>query len=149
MSGADEIVASIAGTPGYMSPQQLRGHAPDVRHDVWSFGCVLWECLTGTQLFKGETVSDSLAAILRKDPDWSLLPGDTPPTFLWHTADGAGVPVENSLLFAQALSAHEVPHELHVYHSGRHGLGLAPEFPHIATWIATFILLSSAVPTRC
>ncbi|MGI5817107.1 MAG: alpha/beta hydrolase [Armatimonadota bacterium] len=60
---------------------------------------------------------------------------DTPPSFLWHTADDAGVPVQNSLLFAQALSAHQVPFELHVYRSGRHGLGLAGEFPHIATWI--------------
>lgn len=60
---------------------------------------------------------------------------DTPPTFLWHTADDAGVPVQNSLLFAQALSAHRVPYELHVYRSGRHGLGLAPEFPRIATWM--------------
>jgi acetyl esterase/lipase len=59
---------------------------------------------------------------------------ETPPTFLWHTADDAGVPVENSLLFAQALSAHRVPHELHVYQSGRHGLGLAEEDPHVASW---------------
>ncbi|HCU38095.1 MAG TPA: alpha/beta hydrolase [Armatimonadetes bacterium] len=60
---------------------------------------------------------------------------DTPPAFLWHTADDPGVLVQNSLLFAQALSAHGVPYELHVYRSGRHGLGLAPEFPHIATWM--------------
>lgn len=60
---------------------------------------------------------------------------DTPPTFLWHTADDAGVPVENSLHFALALSAHKVPHEVHVYRSGNHGLGLATTFPHIATWI--------------
>ncbi len=58
----------------------------------------------------------------------------TPPTFLWHTAEDGGVPVENSLLFAQALSAHNVPFELHVYPQGRHGLGLAPEDPHVATW---------------
>lgn len=61
--------------------------------------------------------------------------GDTPPTFLWHTADDAGVPVENALQFAAALSANRVQYELHVYREGRHGLGLAPEFPHIATWI--------------
>lgn len=60
---------------------------------------------------------------------------DTPPTFLWHTADDPGVPVENSLQFAQALSAHGVPFELHVYRSGRHGLGLASDLPHVATWI--------------
>jgi acetyl esterase/lipase len=60
---------------------------------------------------------------------------DTPPTFLWHTADDAGVPVQNSLLFAQALSANDVEYELHVYRSGQHGLGLAPELPHIASWM--------------
>jgi acetyl esterase/lipase len=60
---------------------------------------------------------------------------ETPPTFLWHTADDPGVPVENSLLFAQALSTNEVPFELHVYRSGRHGLGLGSDLPHIATWI--------------
>jgi len=60
---------------------------------------------------------------------------DTPPTFLWHTADDGGVPVMNSLMFAEGCTANGVPFELHVYRSGRHGLGLAPEFPHIATWI--------------
>ena len=60
---------------------------------------------------------------------------DTPPAFLWHTADDEGVPVENSLFFAQALRDHGVPFELHVYPHGRHGLGLAPDDPHIATWM--------------
>lgn len=59
---------------------------------------------------------------------------DTPPTFLWHTANDPGVPVENSLMFAKALSANEIPFELHVYPSGRHGLGLAAGNPHISTW---------------
>lgn len=59
----------------------------------------------------------------------------TPPAFLWHTADDPAVPVENSLEFAMALRRHDVPFELHVYPSGRHGLGLAPEHPHIATWM--------------
>jgi dipeptidyl aminopeptidase/acylaminoacyl peptidase len=59
---------------------------------------------------------------------------ETPPTFLWHTAEDGSVPVENSLLFAAALHKHGVPFELHVYPHGRHGLGLAPEDPHVATW---------------
>ncbi|MFC5467999.1 alpha/beta hydrolase [Cohnella suwonensis] len=59
---------------------------------------------------------------------------DTPPTFLWHTADDGAVPVENSLMFAAALGKNKVPFELHVYESGRHGLGLAEEDPHVATW---------------
>lgn len=59
---------------------------------------------------------------------------DTPPTFLWHTADDEAVPVENAILFASALSKNKVPFELHVYEKGRHGLGLAEEDPHVATW---------------
>ncbi|MFX3632060.1 MAG: alpha/beta hydrolase [Candidatus Pristimantibacillus sp.] len=59
---------------------------------------------------------------------------ETPPTFLWHTADDAGVPDHNSLMFAQALSRNKVPYELHVYESGRHGLGLASDEPEVHTW---------------
>ncbi|MDX1390268.1 MAG: protein kinase, partial [Acidobacteriota bacterium] len=69
----------ILGTAAYMSPEQARGKLVDRRADLWSFGCVLYECLTGEGLFKGETISDSLAAVLRKSPDWSLLPEATPP----------------------------------------------------------------------
>lgn len=58
----------------------------------------------------------------------------TPPTFLWHTADDAAVPVENSLMFASALSRHKVPFELHVYESGRHGLGLAADQVGVRAW---------------
>ena len=62
--------------------------------------------------------------------------GDTPPTFLWHTADDAGVPVENALLFAGALRRNGVPFALHVYPHGKHGLGLAPDDPIVGTWPA-------------
>jgi len=58
----------------------------------------------------------------------------TPPTFLFHTADDAGVPVENSLLFAAALRRANVPYELHVYQSGRHGVGLAKDHPTLGSW---------------
>lgn len=59
---------------------------------------------------------------------------DTPPTFLWHTADDAGVPVENSLLYASALRRHEVPFALHIFPHGRHGLGLATGDPEVEAW---------------
>jgi acetyl esterase/lipase len=58
----------------------------------------------------------------------------TPPAFLWHTSDDQRVPVKHSLLFAEALRQHGVPFELHVYRQGRHGLGLAGESPHVASW---------------
>ncbi|TVY04371.1 alpha/beta hydrolase [Cohnella terricola] len=59
---------------------------------------------------------------------------DTPPTFLWHTTDDDVVPVENALMFAAALGRNKVPYDLHVYETGRHGLGLAEGDPHTATW---------------
>jgi len=70
----------VLGTAAYMSPEQARGRPLDKRTDIWSFGIMLYECLTGTLLFQGETANDSIGAILHKDPDWSLLPPDTPPT---------------------------------------------------------------------
>ncbi|MDQ5870973.1 MAG: serine/threonine-protein kinase [Acidobacteriota bacterium] len=68
----------ILGTAAYMSPEQARGRPVDKRTDVFSFGCVLYECLTGQRAFPGDTVSDSLAAILRAEPDWDALPANTP-----------------------------------------------------------------------
>jgi eukaryotic-like serine/threonine-protein kinase len=68
----------ILGTATYMSPEQAKGRAADKRSDVWAFGCVLFEMLTGTRAFSGDDVSDTLAAILRSEPDWNKLPGATP-----------------------------------------------------------------------
>lgn len=70
----------ILGTAGYMSPEQARGRSVDKRTDIWSFGCVLFECLSGARLFSGETATDSIGAILHKEPEWALLPPGTPPT---------------------------------------------------------------------
>jgi serine/threonine protein kinase len=71
--------ATILGTAAYMSPEQVRGRALDRRTDIWSFGCVLYELLTGRQAFQGDTVSDTLAAVLRAEPDWTALPTSIPP----------------------------------------------------------------------
>ncbi len=68
----------ILGTAAYMSPEQARGRPVDRRADNWGFGCVLYEMLTGRRAFHGETVSDTIAAILRGDVDWLLLPPETP-----------------------------------------------------------------------
>ncbi|MEK7751052.1 MAG: protein kinase, partial [Acidobacteriota bacterium] len=68
----------ILGTAAYMAPEQARGSGVDKRCDIWSFGVVLFEMLTGKKLFASQTVSDTLAAVLRADVDWNVLPGDTP-----------------------------------------------------------------------
>jgi len=71
-------VGVILGTAAYMSPEQARGRASDRRADIWAFGCVLFEMLTGTRAFPGDDVTDTLAGIVRGEPDWSALPADTP-----------------------------------------------------------------------
>jgi Tol biopolymer transport system component len=66
------------GTPAYMSPEQARGRALDRRTDVWAFGCVLHETLTGKRVFAGDTVADTLSHVLQHQPDWTALPDATP-----------------------------------------------------------------------
>lgn len=68
----------ILGTAAYMSPEQAKGKAVDRRTDIWAFGCVLYEMLTGKHAFDGETVTDVLAAVVRAEPEWSQLPTSTP-----------------------------------------------------------------------
>ncbi len=74
MTGAGVIL----GTAAYMSPEQARGTPVDTRTDIWAFGCVLFEMLTGRRAFAGQTVTDALAAIIEREPAWSLLPTSTP-----------------------------------------------------------------------
>jgi hypothetical protein len=68
----------ILGTAAYMSPEQARGKPVDKRTDIWAFGCVLYEMLTGRIAFPGETLSDTIVAILERPPDWSAIPAATP-----------------------------------------------------------------------
>jgi serine/threonine-protein kinase len=71
-------VGMILGTAAYMSPEQAKGRPADKRSDIWAFGCVLYEMLTGKRAFDGEDVSDTLAFVLTKEPDWNVLPANTP-----------------------------------------------------------------------
>ncbi len=74
MTGANILI----GTAAYMAPEQARGRRADRRADIWAFGVVLMEMITGRRLFDGETISDTLASVLKSDPDWSTLPAETP-----------------------------------------------------------------------
>jgi eukaryotic-like serine/threonine-protein kinase len=75
-------IGVILGTAAYMSPEQAKGRAADKRSDIWAFGCVLYEMLTGRPAFEGEDVSDTLAAVLRGEPDWTVLPANVPPAIV-------------------------------------------------------------------
>src|SRR5262249_23293478 len=76
------IPGVILGTAPYLSPEQARGKVVDRRTDIWSWGCILYECLCGKRAFDGETVSDTVAGILERDADWAALPRTTPPRVL-------------------------------------------------------------------
>lgn len=73
------VPGMIVGTPAYMSPEQARGEPVDRRTDVWAFGCCLYEALTGRKPFEAKTVSEMMADILKSEPDYALLPAETPP----------------------------------------------------------------------
>ena len=81
-SSTDSVLSTAAGrllgTPTYMAPEQARGKSIDRRVDVWAFGCVLFECLSARRAFEGETLSDVLAAVLEREPDWKALPAALP-----------------------------------------------------------------------
>jgi serine/threonine-protein kinase len=71
-------VGMLLGTAAYMSPEQAKGKPADKRSDIWAFGCVLYEMVTGKRAFAGDDVPDTLVAVLRDDPDWSAVPAHTP-----------------------------------------------------------------------
>ena len=77
--GVTDVVGGVVvGTPAYMSPEQARGFPVDKRSDIWAFGCLLYEMLTGGLAFAGDTVSDTIAKVLEREPDWRALPESTP-----------------------------------------------------------------------
>jgi serine/threonine protein kinase len=78
LTGAGISAWHIAGTPGYMSPEQARGTDVDQRTDIWAFGCLLYEMLAGKRVFEGKSMSDRIAAVLEHEPDWQDLPAQTP-----------------------------------------------------------------------
>jgi eukaryotic-like serine/threonine-protein kinase len=80
VTSAQTAVGLILGTAAYMSPEQARGNSVDKRSDLWAFGAVAFEMLTAKPPFEGSTISDTIAAVLTSEPDWSVLPADAPPS---------------------------------------------------------------------
>src|SRR5215472_15686626 len=76
--GEETVAGHILGTPPYMSPEQARGESTNKGTDIWAFGCVLFELLSGKRAFPGESIKDTLVAVTERDPDWQALPAKTP-----------------------------------------------------------------------
>jgi acetyl esterase/lipase len=120
------------GDPAHVDPIERVSSRPDALvlcYPVISFGDVRHQGSTDNLLGPEATAASRAAVSLERHVDAA-----TPPTFLWHTAVDAAVPVEHSLLFAGALRRHAIPFELHVYPHGRHGLGLGAGEPLVAGW---------------
>jgi serine/threonine protein kinase len=79
LTGAGSMAGHIVGTPGYMSPEQARGSEVDQRTDIWAFGCLLFELLTGRRALAGETGAETIARVVERKPEWQTLPAKTPP----------------------------------------------------------------------
>ena len=93
VAGGRDALGTVIGTAAYMSPEQAKGRPVDRRADVWAFGAVVYEMLTGTRAFAGDDLSDTLVSVLRDDPDWTALPADSPGE---RAPDAAGMPAEGS-----------------------------------------------------
>jgi serine/threonine protein kinase len=76
---ASDLPTRVLGSSSVLTPEQTKGRAADKRSDVWAFGCVLYEMLIAKRAFEGEDVSDTLATVLKAEPDWDPLPSDVPP----------------------------------------------------------------------
>ncbi len=124
-----EAVSNPAPVKDTVSGLSSRPDALVLCYPVISFG----ECghVGSMNNLLGENPPEDLRQALSNE---TQVTAQTPPAFLWHTANDQSVPVENSLRFARALDAHHIPFELHIFPDGRHGLGLAQDFPQVAAW---------------
>jgi eukaryotic-like serine/threonine-protein kinase len=115
-------IGIVLGTAAYMSPEQAKGRPADKRSDAWAFGCVLYEMLAGKRAFDGEDVSDSLANILKTEPDWTALPNDTPPAIV--------LLLKNCLQKNRALRVADVSAALFVFREPALGQVVRRSAPH-------------------
>jgi serine/threonine protein kinase len=136
----------LLGTAAYMSPEQVRCKRVDRRADIWAFGCVLYEMLTGLGAFTGETISDNLASVIRAEPEWSFLPTGVPPRIReilrlclqkdvkqrLQAVGDARITIEEVLAGAQDVVSLTAPADAH------------PKLRERMTWIAVVALLTLA-----
>ena len=148
----------VVGTPAYMSPEQARGKPVDRRADIWAFGCVLYEMLTGRVAFAAATVTDTLAAVLDREPDWSPLPDKTPPAIRkllrrclekdpklrLHDMGDAGLDLHDALT---SPNAHEAPLTAHAGSNRKLFAGLAAGLAIGAGVAAAFLWRSTPETT--
>ncbi len=134
----------ILGTAAYMSPEQAKGKAVDKRADIWAFGCILYECLTGKRAFEGETVTETLAAILRGEPDWQALPVTTAPStrFVLRRCLDRNVNRRFHCVGDLRILIEDIWHITEMERPSKR-----PWFAWIWVAIATLLLLAAAVPT--
>jgi acetyl esterase/lipase len=121
-----------AGVSDHIDPVERQSSRPDavvLCYPVITFGEYRNDGTMNNLFGENPTIDQRRAFSLE-----TRVTADTPPTFIWHTSDDGCVPVENALLFAQALGRQHVPFALHVYPNGPHGLGLAGDHPHVAQW---------------
>jgi len=136
-SAGGHLAASLSNLPDYPAYQKIDAIDKDPSRPDIAILC--YPVITMLE----HTHASSLVCLLGEQPNQKTrellslenhVSKQTPPTFLWHTADDQSVPVINSLMYATALSMAQVPYELHVFEHGRHGLGLAEEEPDAARW---------------
>lgn len=132
----------ILGTAAYMSPEQAKGRPVDGRADIWAFGCVLFEKLTGKMAFSGESVTDTLAEIIKAEPNWSLIPANTPKPIQTLLRRGLRKEVKQRL---QAIGDARITIEEVLTTKGEHEDENAPSQPGkrtrtMAAWVGGFVL---------
>ena len=148
----------ILGTAAYLSPEQARGKLSDKRTDIWAFGCVLFELLTGKKTFEGETITETVASVLKSEPKWERLPGDTPwdvrtllrrclqkdPVDRLHDIADARIEIKEALREPTAGPAMGAPRPAR---TGRWALGLAA-LTAIVTGVVVWSLMPSVTPSQ-
>ena len=141
---ADTVDGVILGTPAYMSPEQARGRPVDKRSDVWAFGCVLYEMITGRRAFAGEDIADTLSRVLQREPDLAALSETTPPAVRRLLARCLEKD-PNKRLSQIAVAAYQIDEALAASASGAVAAPLTPHLARTVRWIGAALVAGALV----